>query len=127
MDDPAEDVLSDLAARVKEGDLNLAEAALLGHILLVAGHDTSANMIILGTALPLQNPDEFAALPAADWDPPAFPEPGKLDLVRRAAHHIVFSTLFRRVPTLRLAVDVSKLKFKEDSQAYGTHELPVTW
>ncbi|MGW1498672.1 hypothetical protein ACWCQW_08870 [Streptomyces mirabilis] len=28
MDDPAEDVLSDLAARVKEGDLNLAEAAL---------------------------------------------------------------------------------------------------
>jgi hypothetical protein len=45
MDDPAEDVLSDLAARLKEGDLSLAEAAPLGHILLVAGHDTSANMI----------------------------------------------------------------------------------
>ncbi|MDX3761016.1 cytochrome P450 [Streptomyces mirabilis] len=90
----------------------------------------------------------IAALPAANWDPLAFPEPEKLDLARRAAHHvafsrgphqcigqqlarielhIVFSTLFRRVPTLRLAVDVSELKFKEDSQAYGIYELPVTW
>ncbi|MFD9284074.1 cytochrome P450 [Streptomyces mirabilis] len=97
-------------------------------------------MITLGTALLLQNPDQLAALAAADWDPPAFPEPEKLDLARRAAHHvafswgpdqcigqqparielhIAFSTLFRRVPTLRLAVDVSELKFKEDSQAYG--------
>ncbi|MFD9284073.1 hypothetical protein ACFWD7_43710 [Streptomyces mirabilis] len=33
MDDPAEDVLSDLAARLKEGDLSLAEAAPLRHIL----------------------------------------------------------------------------------------------
>jgi cytochrome P450 len=90
----------------------------------------------------------IAALPAANWDPLAFPEPEKLDLARRAAHHvafswgphqcigqqlarielrIVFGTLFRRVPTLRLAVDVSELKFKEDSQAYGIYELPVTW
>ncbi|MCX4438437.1 MULTISPECIES: cytochrome P450 [Streptomyces] len=149
MDDPAEDVLSDLAARLKEGDLSLAEATSLGqHILLVAGRDTSANMITLGTALLLQNPDQLAALSAADRDPPAFPEPEKLDLARRAAQHvafswgsdqcigqrlarielhIVFSTLFRRVPTLRLAVDVSELKFKEDSQAYGIYELPVTW
>ncbi|MGW1498671.1 hypothetical protein ACWCQW_08865 [Streptomyces mirabilis] len=37
------------------------------------------------------------------------------------------STLFRQVPTLRLAVDVSELKLKEDSQAYGIYELPVTW
>ncbi|WP_328982525.1 hypothetical protein OG258_44990 [Streptomyces mirabilis] len=74
MDDPAEDVLSDLAARLKEGDLSLAEAASLGqHILLVAGRDTSANMITLGTALLLQNPDQLAALSAADRDPPAFP------------------------------------------------------
>jgi cytochrome P450 len=201
MADPAEDVLSDLGARVKEGELTLAEAAPLGHILLVAGHDTSANMITLGTALLLRNPDQLAALrensddpkfvtnaveellryltiphllarravvedieidgesihagegiiaalPAANWDPVAFPGPEKLDLARAAAHHlafswgphqcigqqlarielhVVFSTLFRRVPTLRLAVDVSELKFKEDSQAYGIYELPVTW
>ncbi|MGW0584689.1 cytochrome P450 [Streptomyces sp. NPDC002920] len=201
MDDPGEDVLSDLGARVKEGVLTMADAAPLGHILLVAGHDTSANMITLGTALLLQNPEQLAglrehaddptyvtnaveellryltiphllarravvedieidgetiragegviaSLPAANWDPKAFPEPEKLDLTRRASHHhafgwgphqcvgqqlarvelhVVFSTLFRRVPNLRLAVDVSELKFKEDSQAYGIYELPVTW
>ncbi|MFF2132548.1 cytochrome P450 [Streptomyces olivochromogenes] len=71
MDDPTEDVLSDLGARVKEGDLSLAEAAPLGHILLVAGHDTSANMITLGTALLLQNPDQLAAL-RENCDDPKF-------------------------------------------------------
>ncbi|MDH6217927.1 cytochrome P450 [Streptomyces pseudovenezuelae] len=45
----------------------------------------------------------------------------------RIEPHVVFSTLLHRIPTLRLAVDVSELKFKEDSQAYGIHELPVTW
>jgi cytochrome P450 len=201
MDDPGEDVLSDLGARVKEGVLALDEAAPLGHILLVAGHDTSANMITLGTALLLEHPDQLtllrengddpkfvanaveellryltiphllarravvedleidgetirtgegviAPLPAANWDPQAFPEPEKLDLTRKASHHmafgwgphqcigqqlarvelhVVFSTLFRRIPTLRLAADVSELKFKEDSQAYGIYELPITW
>ncbi|MER5787398.1 cytochrome P450 [Streptomyces sp. NPDC001980] len=201
MDDPGEDVLSDLAERVKAGDLSMTEAAPLGHILLVAGHDTSANMITLGTALLLENPDQLAALrdhsddpkfvanaveellryltiphllarravaedieidgeviragegviaslAAANWDPEAFPEPEKLDLVRKVAHHmafswgphqcigqqlarielhVVFSTLFRRIPTLRMAADLSELKFKEDSQAYGIYELPVAW
>ncbi|MFE1961751.1 cytochrome P450 [Streptomyces sp. NPDC059479] len=201
MDAPGEDVLSDLGARIKEGVLTMEEAAPLGHILLVAGHDTSANMITLGTALLLQNPDQLgalrenaddpkavanaveellryltiphllarraitedieidgeilragegviAALPAGNWDPQAFPEPEKLDLARAASHHhafgwgphqcigqqlarielhVVFSTLFRRVPGLRLAVDPSELKFKEDSQAYGIYELPVAW
>ncbi|WP_280490051.1 cytochrome P450 [Nocardia carnea] len=201
MDNPAEDVLSDLGARVKEGVLSMEEAAPLGHILLVAGHDTSANMITLGTALLLQHPDQLArirenaddpkimagaveellryltiphllarravvediefegttiragegvivSLPAANWDPEAFPEPGTLDITRAAAHHhafgwgphqcvgqqlarielqVVYSILFRRIPTLRLAVGVEELRFKEDSQAYGIYELPVAW
>ena len=201
MANPDEDVLSDLGARVKAGELALQEAAPLGHILLVAGHDTSANMITLATALLLQEPGQLAllrersddpkavanaveellryltiphllarrvavadidvdgetiragegiiaSLAAANWDPQAFPDPQRLDLTRPAAHHhafgwgphqcvgqqlarielqVVFSTLFRRVPTLRLAVDADELKFKEDSQAYGIYELPVTW
>lgn len=201
MAEPGEDVLSDLGARVKEGVLSMAEAAPLGHILLVAGHDTSANMITLGTALLLRNPRQLAelrersddekyvegaveellryltlphllarravvedielggetiragegviaSLPAANWDPKAFPEPGRLDLTRAASHHlafgwgshqcvgqqlarielqVVFSTLFRRIPTLRLAAELADLKFKEDSQAYGIYELPVAW
>lgn len=167
-DDPGEDVLSDLAERVAEGDLTLAQACGLGHVLLVAGHDTSADMITLGTALLLENPDQLAALrapaddekyvanaveellryltiphllarravvddieidgeviragegviaslPAANWDP------ARIEL------HVVLRTLFRRVPTLRAAVGLSELTFKEDSQAYGIHELPVAW
>jgi hypothetical protein len=40
---------------------------------------------------------------------------------------VVFSTLFRRVPTLRPTAGPEGLAFKEDSQAYGIHELPVAW
>ncbi|AXG83024.1 cytochrome P450 [Streptomyces paludis] len=201
IDQPGEDVLSDLGERVKAGDLLMEEAAPLGHILLVAGHDTSANMITLGTALLLENPAQLAllrensgdpkavanaveellryltiphllarravvadieidgetiragegviaSLPAGNWDPAAFPEPEKVDLTRKASHHlafgwgphqcvgqqlarvelqVVFGTLFRRIPTLRLATDLAELRFKEDSQAYGIYELPVAW
>ncbi|MEV1025243.1 cytochrome P450 [Streptomyces sp. NPDC050264] len=201
MDTPGEDVLSDLGERIKAGDLTMEEAAPLGHILLVAGHDTSANMITLSTALLMQHPEQLAALrersgddaymakaveellryltlphllarravvedfefegetiragegviaslPAANWDPAAFSEPDSLDLARSASHHlafgwgphqcvgqqlarielqVVFSTLFRRIPTLRLAADLDDLTFKEDSQAYGIYRLPIAW
>ncbi|MER5185255.1 cytochrome P450 [Streptomyces sp. NPDC002896] len=201
MDEPAEDVLSDFAARIKAGEITLPEATLLCMILLIAGHETSASMITLGTALLLENPEQLALLretddpkvvanaveeilryltvpqlgqrriaredieiegvtikagegiivplPAGNWDPEAFPEPEKLDLTREARHHhafawgihqcvgqqlarielqVVYSTLYRRIPTLRLAVGRDELKFRrDDSLAFGIHELPVTW
>jgi cytochrome P450 len=200
MDEPADDVLSDFAARVTAGELTLPDATLLCMVLLVAGHETSANMITLGTALLLQSPDQLALLqttqepqvianavdellryltiahlgqrriagedieiegvtirsgdgivvplPAGNWDPAAFPEPDRLDLTREARHHhafgwgvhqclgqqlarielqVVYGTLYRRVPTLRLAVPREDLEFKGDSLAYGVYELPVTW
>ena len=40
---------------------------------------------------------------------------------------IALPTLFRRIPTLRLAVPVEDLPFKHDTLAYGVYELPVTW
>ncbi|WP_240973255.1 cytochrome P450 [Nonomuraea composti] len=40
---------------------------------------------------------------------------------------IVFDTLFRRIPTLRLAGPAEDLPFKTDAVIYGLHELPVTW
>ncbi|GAA3613367.1 hypothetical protein GCM10022223_31880 [Kineosporia mesophila] len=90
----------------------------------------------------------ITALPAANGDPAVFPDPGRLDLTRRASGHlafgwgphqcvgqqlariepqVVFSTLFRRLPDLALACDPQDLQFTEDSQAYGIHELPITW
>uniref|UniRef100_UPI0016615645 cytochrome P450 n=1 Tax=Nonomuraea sp. SYSU D8015 TaxID=2593644 RepID=UPI0016615645 len=45
----------------------------------------------------------------------------------RAELEIAFSTLFRRIPTLRVAVPVDDLPYKHGNLAYGIHELPVTW
>ncbi|MFI6706914.1 cytochrome P450 [Nonomuraea sp. NPDC050478] len=85
---------------------------------------------------------------SANWDPAAFKDPAELDVERGARHHlafgfgphqclgqnlarmelqIVFDTLFRRVPTLRLATPAEHLPFKSDAVVYGVHELPVTW
>ena len=200
MSRPEEDVFSDLGARVKAGELDLPEATMLGVILLIAGHETSANMITMGTTLLLQNPDQLALLkgtedpqvvastveellryltiphllqrriaiedieiagvtiragegiiaplPAANFDPVAFPSPEKVDVLREARHQhafgwgphqcigqqlarielqVAYPTIFRRIPTLQLAVPFESLRFKEDSLAYGIYELPVTW
>ncbi|MEV6227527.1 cytochrome P450 [Saccharopolyspora shandongensis] len=85
---------------------------------------------------------------SANWDPAAFKDPAELDVERGARHHlafgfgphqclgqnlarmelqIVFDTLFRRIPTLRLAAPAEDLPFKTDAVIYGVHELPVTW
>jgi cytochrome P450 len=200
MADPAEDVLSDLAARVKAGEVTVPDAALMAVVLLIAGHETSANMIALGTLALLQQPEQLALLrdtddpkvvaaaveellryltiahtgqrrialedievggeviragdgiildlPSANRDPEAFPEPQQLDLTRPARHHhafgfgihqcvgqllarvelqIVYGTLYRRIPTLRLATGIEQIEFKHDRLAYGVYELPVTW
>ncbi|KUI11339.1 cytochrome [Mycobacterium sp. GA-1285] len=200
MENPAEDAISDLAERVKAGELDIREAAQLGSGLLSAGHETSANMIGLGVLALLEHPDQLAILrntedprviataveelmrylsiiqngqrriaiedieidgqvirsgegiiidlAPANWDATAFPEPDHLDLTREGQAHlgfgygrhqcvgqqlaraelqIVFSTLLRRVPTLRLAVPIDEVPFKHDHLAYGVYELPVTW
>lgn len=201
MEEPTEDVISDFAARIKAGEITLPDATLLCMILLIAGHETSASMIALGTALLFDNPEQLALLretddpkvvanaveeilryltipqlgqrriasedieiegvtigagegiivplPAGNWDPEAFPEPAKFDITREARHHhafawgihqclgqqlarielqVVYGTLYRRIPTLRLAVDRDELKFRNDDDlAYGVRELPVTW
>jgi cytochrome P450 len=45
----------------------------------------------------------------------------------RAELQIVYQTLFRRIPTLELAVPIEDVPFKDDRLAYGVYELPVTW
>jgi cytochrome P450 len=199
-DDPRDDVVSELAQRVRGGELTHAEAAQMGTGLMIAGHETSAKMIGMGTLALLENPGQLAVLrdtddPAvvaaaveellryltiihggqrriakddieiggvliragegviielasANRDPRSFPDPARLDLGRAASHHhafgfgvhqcvgqqlarvelqVVFGTLFRAVPTLRLATTVDQVAFKHDRLAYGVYELRVTW
>lgn len=68
--EPADDLLSSLAARVNDGELTRARAASMGMLLLVAGHETTANMIALGTLALLENPAQLALL--RDSEDPKF-------------------------------------------------------
>jgi cytochrome P450 len=197
---PADDLLSTLAERVRTGELPRREAVNMGMLLLIAGHETTANMIALGTLALLQNPDQLARLRESDdpktvasaveellrylsivhrgrrrvaladievggvtiragegvvlsndvanHDPDAFPAPDRLDIDRNPRNHVafgfgvhqclgqplarvelqvVYSTLYRRIRTLRLAVDLDRIPFKHDGNVYGVYELPVTW
>jgi cytochrome P450 len=45
----------------------------------------------------------------------------------RVEMEVALTALFRRLPTLRLAVPVDELSFKYDSATHGVHTLPVTW
>ena len=40
---------------------------------------------------------------------------------------IVFQTLLRRIPTLRLAIPFEEIPFKDDRLAYGVYSLPCEW
>ncbi|RLU83650.1 cytochrome P450 [Streptomyces griseocarneus] len=197
---PADDLLSALAERIRAGELSRREAANMGVLLLIAGHETTANMIALGTLALLQHPGQLARLRGSDdpklaasaveellryltivhngrrrvarediaidgvtiragegvvfaaeignRDPDAFPEPDRLDVARNPRHHltfgfgvhqclgqplarvelqVVYSTLYRRIPTLRAAVGLDETPFKHDGLIFGVYELPVTW
>ncbi|MEU8916213.1 cytochrome P450 [Streptomyces nigrescens] len=58
---PTDDILSEL---VHSGELTDEELAGVGVLLLIAGHETTANMIALSTMCLLQNPEQLAALRA---------------------------------------------------------------
>ncbi|MFP5021595.1 cytochrome P450 [Pseudonocardia phyllosphaerae] len=60
--EPGDDLLTGLAERVTAGELTADDAAGIGVLLLVAGHETTANMIALGTLALLENPGQLALL-----------------------------------------------------------------
>ena len=87
-------------------------------------------------------------LPAGNWDPAFVDEPETFDIDRDTHGHLGFgfgvhqcigqnlarvelqialATLARRLPGLRLAVPVEELRFQNEKEIYGIHELPVTW
>ncbi|MFC4508275.1 MULTISPECIES: cytochrome P450 [Streptomyces] len=59
---PGDDVLSRLGEQVDAGTVTERDATDLAVFLLFAGHETTANMIALGTVTLLQNPDQIPRL-----------------------------------------------------------------
>jgi len=200
--EPGDDLLSRLVvSELRSGAMTRNEVAKMARLLLVAGHETTANMIALGTAALLEHPAELARLrersddaafvssaveemlryltvthhgrrrvaladielggeriregegiiaaaDIANRDPRVFEDPDTLDLGRNPRNHIafgygthqclgqslarielqvVFSTLYRRIPTLALAAPLDRIPFKQEMAVYGVHELPVSW
>ncbi|WP_328370300.1 cytochrome P450 [Streptomyces sp. NBC_00457] len=68
--EPKDDLLSSIAGRVTAGEIDHQQATEMALLLLIAGHETTANMIALGTLALLQNPDQLALL--RDSDDPKF-------------------------------------------------------
>jgi cytochrome P450 len=65
--DPGDDLMSRLVTDyVTTGKLNRATAAVNGVIMMQAGHETTANMIALGTVALLENRDVFERLGQSD-------------------------------------------------------------
>jgi cytochrome P450 len=65
--EPGEDILSDLA---RDEDLTVEELTGIAFLLLLAGHETTANMLALGTFALLEHPEQLAELRA---DPELMP------------------------------------------------------
>ena len=85
----------------------------------------------------------------ADREPGIFEgDPDTLDIHRDARHHLAFgygihqclgqplaraelqivlATLFRRIPTLQIAIPVDQISFHPNLFIYGVDDLPVTW
>jgi cytochrome P450 len=65
---PDEDILTDLA---RDDDLSIEELVGIAFLLLLAGHETTANMLGLGTFALLEHPEQLAELRA---DPDLMPD-----------------------------------------------------
>ncbi|MEE1768107.1 cytochrome P450 [Streptomyces sp. JV185] len=100
-----------------------------------------------GTVIPAGD-GILCLLLTANRDPEVFPDPDELILSRgsrkqvgfgygahlcigaelaRLEMQIVWTTLFRRIPSLRLVKPLDDVPRKEGAIVYGVHELPVTW
>ncbi|MFF7725383.1 cytochrome P450 [Streptomyces sp. NPDC008001] len=197
--EPTDDLLGRQIAKGRDsGSYDHDDLVDLAFLLLTAGHDTTGNMISLGTLALLERPElraritgdpgstpdvveellryftitdiittrvakedveiggrtiragegVFALGGSANHDPEVFENPGELDVDRGARQHvafgygphqclgqslarmeleIVYDTLLRRIPGLRLACPAGEVPLKNDAAIFGLHALPVTW
>jgi cytochrome P450 len=194
---PEDDLLSRLVRDQQQHKITDEEAVGIATLLIIAGYETIANQIGIGTLALIANrdrdgadtgPSQIAAavdeilrhqtiiayglrrvaiedvevagqivragegivvvLGSGNRDERRFTDPDRLDLHREVTDHLAFGygvhqcmgqllarlelrvlweTLFRRVPTLRLAVPMEEVPFRDDMFVYGVHKLPVTW
>ncbi len=195
----ADDLLGKLIRTEAEGD-KLTEDELISMVflLLVAGHETTVNLIGNGVLALLQHPDQLeklkqnpeliksaieeflryrgpllaatqrwaseeielggqqiqrgdqviVLLSSANRDERAFEHADQLDITRKENHHLAFgkgihyclgaplarlegqiaiSTLLKRMPNLRLAIDEQDLAWRRGLLLMGVSELPVTF
>lgn len=59
MENPGDDLISLLVNHVRSGDLTLTEVAGMATLLLMAGHETTGNMISLGMYTLLEHPEQL--------------------------------------------------------------------
>ncbi|MER7986223.1 cytochrome P450 [Streptomyces noursei] len=85
---PGEDILSDLA---RHDDLTIEELTGIAFLLLLAGHETTANMLALGTFALLEHPDQLAELRA---NPDLLP-----DAVEELLRYLAVGDVFYRYAT----------------------------
>ncbi|OXM64049.1 cytochrome P450 [Amycolatopsis vastitatis] len=193
-DAPADDLLSGLARQVAAGALTERQALGTVFMLIIAGHETTANTLALAVLTLLSHPDEVARLhtdptaavdellryvtvadpvcrvatadveiggrsvkagdgivvllAAANRDREAMADADRLDLRRRPNRHLAFghgvhqclghllarteievalTSLFTRLPTLRLAGPADGLPVKPALSLQGVTRLPITW
>lgn len=62
MTEPGDDLLSLLTKHIESGAVSVPDVVGMASLLLMAGHETTANMIGLGTFALLEHPDQLAAL-----------------------------------------------------------------
>ncbi|MFI7194901.1 cytochrome P450 [Nocardia nova] len=86
--EPGEDILSDLA---RHDDLTVEELTGIAFLLLLAGHETTANMLGLGTFALLEHPEQAAELRA---DPALVP-----DAVEELMRYLSVADIFYRYAT----------------------------
>ncbi|RZQ65431.1 cytochrome P450 [Amycolatopsis suaedae] len=86
--EPGEDILSDLA---RQDDLTIEELTGVAFLLLLAGHETTANMLSLGTFALLEHPDQLTELRA---NPELMP-----DAVEELLRYLSVADIFYRYAT----------------------------
>jgi cytochrome P450 len=86
--EPGDDILSDLA---RNDDLTIEELTGIAFLLLLAGHETTANMLGLGTFALLEHPEQLAELSA---DPDLVP-----DAVEELMRYLSVADIFYRYAT----------------------------